>query len=338
MPRRRASSAVTALRGSPARSRPVRNRCVARSRSPRRNQSSPPSRASSSMTAQLSPATPHPVSRLSMPARVYVTVSRSGQMERPCSSMSSPTLTIAVMSRGRDHAYEPGEHSSGPDAAAQGHQHAASIRASGRGPFPPAPGTIAARHASAYSRGSARDRGVRPAGGGTGQRRRRGVRRAGWQRAAGEPDLRGMGPGGRRRGRPPRPPRGRQGRRRLPAPAVEHRVRRLVRRAAPARGHHLGHQPAHGSRRGGLHRRAAPRRCSWCSTPRPGSVPTPERWRWSPAPRPGAGGTRRGPTPGRSWPRPTRWPWSGPAGRPGSPRARSSITPTWPRWRVGPTC
>ena len=38
---------------------------------------------------------------------------------------------------GRDDAYQPGEHSSGPHAAAQGHQHVASIRAPGRGPFPP---------------------------------------------------------------------------------------------------------------------------------------------------------------------------------------------------------
>ena len=92
--------------------------------------------------------------------------------------MSSPTLTIAVMSGGRDDADEPGEHSSGPDAAAQGHQHVASIGAPGRRAVPAAPGTIAARHASAHPLGSARDRGVGPAGGGTGQRRRRGVRRA----------------------------------------------------------------------------------------------------------------------------------------------------------------
>ena len=36
---------------------------------------------------------------------------------------------------GRHDAHEPGEHSSGPDAAAQGHQHVASIGAPGRGPF-----------------------------------------------------------------------------------------------------------------------------------------------------------------------------------------------------------
>ena len=99
-------------------------------------------------------------------------------MCRPCSTMSSPTLTIAVMSLGGHDAHEPGEHPGGPDAAAQGHQHAASIGAPGRAALPAAPGTIAARHASAHPLGSARDRGVGPAGGGTGQRRRRGLRRA----------------------------------------------------------------------------------------------------------------------------------------------------------------
>ena len=38
---------------------------------------------------------------------------------------------------GRDHAHETGEHSSGPDAAAQGHQHVASIGAPAHGSFPP---------------------------------------------------------------------------------------------------------------------------------------------------------------------------------------------------------
>ena len=52
-------------------------------------------------------------------------------MESPWSSMSSPTLTMAVMSWTRDDADEPGEHSSGPDAAAQGHQHDPSIGAPG---------------------------------------------------------------------------------------------------------------------------------------------------------------------------------------------------------------
>ena len=58
---------------------------------------------------------------------------------------------------GRRHdAHEPREHPGGPDAAAQGHQHAASIGAPGRRARPSAPGTIAARHASAHPLGSAR--------------------------------------------------------------------------------------------------------------------------------------------------------------------------------------
>ena len=154
-----------------------------------------------------------------------------------------------------------------------------------------------------------------------------------------EPDLRGVGPGGRRRGRPPRPPRGRQGRRRLPAPAlVASTTPCSYGGAAPAGGHHLGHQPAHGSRRGGLHRRpgrAGPPggrpRGGRPSRRRDGRGGHPRRGR-------GAGGTSRGPTAGRSWPRPTRSPWSGRAGRRAGPRAPSSITPTWPRWRGGPTC
>ena len=96
---------------------------------------------------------------------------------------------------GRDDPHESGEHSSGPDAAAQGHQHVASIGAPGRQAVPAAPGTIAARHASAHPLGSARDRGVRPAGGGTGQRRRRGVRRARRRGRPAQPDLRRSGTG-----------------------------------------------------------------------------------------------------------------------------------------------
>ena len=50
---------------------------------------------------------------------------------------------------GRDDAYQSREHSGGPHAAAQGHQHAMSIRASGRGSFPqrlvPSPPAMAVR-------------------------------------------------------------------------------------------------------------------------------------------------------------------------------------------------
>src|SRR6185312_6303705 len=77
----------------------VRTRWVAVSRSPRPNQSgSAPYAASSSRTAQVSPARPQPRSLSMPPPRVYMQVSRSGQMRRPWSQMSSPTLTTAVTS------------------------------------------------------------------------------------------------------------------------------------------------------------------------------------------------------------------------------------------------
>ena len=49
------------------------------------------------MTVQDSPARPHPVSSLDAPASVYVTVSMSGLTYSPCSTMSSPVLTTAVI-------------------------------------------------------------------------------------------------------------------------------------------------------------------------------------------------------------------------------------------------
>src|SRR5689334_5065301 len=52
------------------------------------------------MACQLSPLRPHPVSGLISPASVYVMVSRSGLLRRPCSSRSSPTLTMAVTCAG----------------------------------------------------------------------------------------------------------------------------------------------------------------------------------------------------------------------------------------------
>src|SRR5256885_12796364 len=75
----------------------VRMRWVAVSRSPRPNQSgSAPYAASSSRTAHVSPARPQPRSVSMPPPRVYMQVSRSGQIRRPCSQMSSPVFTIAV--------------------------------------------------------------------------------------------------------------------------------------------------------------------------------------------------------------------------------------------------
>ena len=73
---------------------------------------------------------------------------------------------------------------------------------------------------AAHPPGPAPDRRLRPAGGGAGQRRRGGLRRA---RRAGRRGARltfaELGPGGRRRGGPPGPARRRQGRRGLPPAA-----------------------------------------------------------------------------------------------------------------------
>ena len=64
-----------------------------RTRSARRRTS-----ASSSLTVQVSPTRPQPRSGSAPPPRVYMTLSRSGQIRRPCRSTSSPTLTTAVTS------------------------------------------------------------------------------------------------------------------------------------------------------------------------------------------------------------------------------------------------
>ena len=97
-----------------------------------------------------------------------------------------------------------------------------------------------------------------------------------------EPDGRGgrrsltfaaVGPRRGRRRRPPGPPRRGQGRRRLPAPALVHRLRRAVRGAAPPGCHHVGHQPAHGGTARWLPSSTGPRRSSWWSTPRSGPAP-----------------------------------------------------------------
>ena len=127
-PRRAARSAVTALKDSPARSRRVRSTWVARSRSPSRNQSSPPSAPSASRKFHDSPASPHPVSGLARPERVYITVSRSGQMLRPRCSKSSPVLTTMRRSCGESSAaWRPAASFAPPTPPA-------SARITGRGP------------------------------------------------------------------------------------------------------------------------------------------------------------------------------------------------------------
>src|SRR4051812_47812419 len=65
--------------------------------SPRPNQEgSAPYPASSSLTTHVSPVRPQPRSVSIPPPRVYMHVSRSGQIRRPCIHTSSPVFTTAV--------------------------------------------------------------------------------------------------------------------------------------------------------------------------------------------------------------------------------------------------
>ena len=74
--------------------------------SPRPNQvGSAPYAASSCLTVQLSPTRPQPRSGSAPPPRVYMTLSRSGQIFNPCNHRSSPTLTTAVTSAPTSRAY-----------------------------------------------------------------------------------------------------------------------------------------------------------------------------------------------------------------------------------------
>ena len=100
-PNRRHISDVVSVSVCPPRSHAVRRRCVARSRSPRPNHApSAPSRRSSSVARKVSPRRPHPRSRSATPASQYMTESMSGDTCSPCTSMSSPVLTMAVTSSG----------------------------------------------------------------------------------------------------------------------------------------------------------------------------------------------------------------------------------------------
>ena len=75
------------------------------------------------MTRHVSPARPHPVSGLMASARVYITVSRSGEMWSPCRTVSSPVLTMAVISDGRDHLDHAPQEPGGTDTAGQRGDH-----------------------------------------------------------------------------------------------------------------------------------------------------------------------------------------------------------------------
>ena len=225
-------------------------------------------------------------------------------MARPCRTMSSPTLTMAVMSSGGTTrtspraSGRPRRRRTGPPARREHRSGRSAAR-------PAAPGTIAARHASAHPIGSARDRGVGPAGGGTGQRRRRGVRRARtssggrrsltfaqWDRAAdgvaGHLARLGVAKGD------------------VVCLLLPSSIDYAVLYAALLR---LGAITSGINPRMGAGEVASiverPRRCCWWSTPRRRRLPDAARPRWSTrAEAPDAGGTNSRPDAGRSWPRP----------------------------------
>ncbi len=334
-PRRVATAAVTELSESPERSRSVRNRCVARSRSPRRNQSSPPRRSSSPMTVQLSSATPHPVSRLSISGqRVGDRVDVGTDVQAVQDHVVADVDDRRDVRRRHD-ANETREHPGGPDAAAQGHQHAASIGATSPlnlrhrlVPSPPAmPAQIPVdRHRTVVSvlREAALVNGdveayVEPV--------------ADWSTRH---HLRRMGPGRRRCGGVSGQARRRQGRRGVPPPPLVDRLRRALRSGAPSRRHHLGHQPAAGRRRGDIHRRADRTGTRRRRPGQPGRL-LGSRHRSSRRPKLGLPGEARHPPPGpNSWPT-TPSPSYGPAAPPGSRRERSSTMQTSPPSHVART-
>ena len=111
----RQSSSVAADSGRPAASIWVRAMCVARSLSPRANQSEPaPYAASSRCTVKDSAARPQPCSSLMPPPSVYMTVSRSGHTCRPYRMISSPVLPMTVISASRAAAFRPRRNRAAP--------------------------------------------------------------------------------------------------------------------------------------------------------------------------------------------------------------------------------
>ena len=174
-----------------------------------------------------------------------------------------------------------------------------------------------------------------------GQRRRRGVRRAGHRTTCpgGGPDLRRVGPGRRRRGRAARRPRAWAAARwsacccrarsttwsATRPPSGWARSPRGSTSASGAAEVDLDPRadPTGGDRRRRRRRPPRPDRPGRCSSR--SEVPVPPAGR-PPDPVADAGA------------RPTRWPWCGRAGRPACPRARCSTTTAWPRWPPAPTC
>ena len=100
----------------------VRTTWVARSRSPRLNQASgAPNARSSSVARNVSSRRPHPRSRSNASPSQYVTESGSGLTCRPCTTMSSATLTITVRSAPGTSASQAAEELPRADPAGERH-------------------------------------------------------------------------------------------------------------------------------------------------------------------------------------------------------------------------
>ena len=89
------------------------------SRSPRMNQSGPPSPAATVIASRVSPATPQPLTGSMRSESVYSTVSMSGEMCSPSSSTSSPTLPMIVTDGGIDGGDEAARETGPADTAGE---------------------------------------------------------------------------------------------------------------------------------------------------------------------------------------------------------------------------
>ena len=122
-----------------------------RTRSARRR-----TRASSSITRQLSSRRPQPRSASAPPPRVYIIVSRSGQIRRPCRVMSSAVLPITVIIGVRIRPRGRRARTGAADATGQDHDlHADSVPSPAlcrtARPIGPAAGRCAADGGSSYA-------------------------------------------------------------------------------------------------------------------------------------------------------------------------------------------
>src|SRR6266511_1553974 len=92
------------------------------------------------MAANVSPASPQPVSGFSAPASVYVTVSRSGQTRSPWNQSSSPVFTTTVMSSGATTWTSPRRNRAAPTPPASAASTIANVVVATRDSAPGIPG------------------------------------------------------------------------------------------------------------------------------------------------------------------------------------------------------